>query len=129
MARDRYSLLAGDFGRQEDGGRLILAALAQFQKEYQKDPGTLLTWIGAGLSNMSTTLTMDQVLQLAYTVTAQPVKNVQNIVLPGSSASIGGLSAVALNSAAVSAIFRDVIPDGIVSRKNAPPSPTANQPR
>jgi LCP family protein required for cell wall assembly len=129
MARDRHSLLGGDFARQEDGGRLLLAALAQFQKEYDKDPIALLTWIGAGLSNMSTTLTVDQVLQLAYTVTAQPVKNVQNIVLPGSSASIGGLSAVALNNAAVSAIFRDVIPDGIVSKKNVPPSPTANQPR
>src|SRR5205823_3100101 len=45
MARDRHSLLAGDFGRQEDGGRLILAALAQFQKEYDKDPSALLTWI------------------------------------------------------------------------------------
>jgi len=62
-------------------------------------------------------------------VTAQPIKNVQNIVLPGSSASIGSLSAVALNTAAVSAIFRDVTPDGIVSQKNVPPSPTANQPR
>jgi len=129
MARDRHSLLGGDFARQEDGGRLLLAALAQFQKEYDKDPSALLTWIGAGLSNMSTTLTVDQVLQLAYTVTAQPVKNVQNIVLPGSSASIGGLSAVALNNAAVSAIFRDVTPDGIVSKKNVPASPTANQPR
>jgi hypothetical protein len=34
MARDRHSLLAGDFGRQENGGRLILAALTQFQKEF-----------------------------------------------------------------------------------------------
>lgn len=131
MARDRHSLLAGDFGRSEDGGRLLLAALAQFQKEYDKDPSVLLTWIGVGFSNMnaSTTLTVDQVLQLAYTVTAQPLKNVQNIVLPGSSQTLGGTSAVALNGAAVSAIFRDVTPDAIVSKKNVPPSPTANQPR
>ena len=28
----------GDFARQENGGRLFLAALAQFQKEYKADP-------------------------------------------------------------------------------------------
>ena len=129
MARDRHSMLGGDFARQENGGRLLLAALAQFQKEYQKDPSELLTWIGAGLTNMSvsTSLTVDQVLQLAYTVTAQRVQKVQNIVLPGSAQMIGGLSVVVLNDPAVSTIFNDVTPDGIISQKNVPPSPTANQ--
>ena len=107
MSRDRHSMLSGDFTRQENGGRLFLAALAQFQKEYGQDPTALLTWLGAGLSNMSTTLTADQVVQLAYTVTAQPVKKVQNIVLPGSSEMISGVSAVALNDAAASAIMSD----------------------
>jgi LCP family protein required for cell wall assembly len=130
MARDRHSMLSGDFTRQENGGRLILAALAQFQKEYGKDPTALLTWLGAGSSNMiaSSTLTPDQLVQLAYTVTAQPVKKVQNIVLPGSSAMIGGVSAVALNDAAASAIMSDASQDGIVAKKNVPPSPSNNQP-
>jgi polyisoprenyl-teichoic acid--peptidoglycan teichoic acid transferase len=128
MSRDRHSMLSGDFTRQENGGRLFLAALAQFQKEYGQDPTALLTWLGAGLSNMSTTLTADQVVQLAYTVTAQPVKKVQNIVLPGSSAMIGGVSAVALNDAAASAIMSDASQDGIVAKKNVPPSPSKNQP-
>jgi LCP family protein required for cell wall assembly len=129
FARDRHSMLSGDFTRQEDGGRLILAALAQFQKEYAQDPGRLLTWIGAGLSNLAgSALTADQALQLAYTVTAQPVKKVQNIVLPGSAQMIGGLSVVVLNDATVARIFDDVKPDGIVSKKNVPPSPGANQP-
>jgi anionic cell wall polymer biosynthesis LytR-Cps2A-Psr (LCP) family protein len=128
MARDRHSMLSGDFTRQENGGRLFLAALAQFQKEYAQDPTALLTWLGAGLSNMSTTLTADQVVQLAYTVTAQPVKKVQNIVVPGSSEMIGGVSAVALNDAAASAIMSDVSQDGVVAKKNVPPSPSRNQP-
>jgi polyisoprenyl-teichoic acid--peptidoglycan teichoic acid transferase len=130
MARDRHSMLSGDFTRQENGGRLILAALAQFQKEYGKDPTALLTWLGAGSSNMiaSSTLTPDQLVQLAYTVTAQPVKKVQNIVLPGSSAMISGVSAVALNDAAASAIMSDASQDGIVAKKNVPPSPSNNQP-
>jgi polyisoprenyl-teichoic acid--peptidoglycan teichoic acid transferase len=129
MARDRHSLLAGDFGRQEDGGRLILAALTQFEKEFNADPSSLFRWIGAGMTRMNTSLTVDDVMLLAYTATAQPVGKIQNIVLPGSSQTIGGLSAVALNDTAVSQIFRDVTPDGIMSKKNVPPSPTANQPR
>jgi polyisoprenyl-teichoic acid--peptidoglycan teichoic acid transferase len=128
MARDRHSMLSGDFTRQENGGRLLLAALAQFQKEYGQDPTALLTWLGAGLSNMTTTLTADQVVQLAYTVTAQPVKKVQNIVLPGSSQMIGGVSAVALDDAAASAIVSDASQDGVVAKKNVPPSPSRNQP-
>jgi LCP family protein required for cell wall assembly len=128
MSRDRHSMLSGDFTRQENGGRLFLAALAQFQKEYGQDPTALLTWLGAGLSNMSTTLTPDQVVQLAYTVTAQPVKKVQNIVLPGSSEMISGVSAVALDDAAASAIMSDASQDGIVAKKNVPPSPSKNQP-
>jgi LCP family protein required for cell wall assembly len=128
MSRDRHSMLSGDFTRQENGGRLFLAALAQFQKEYGQDPTALLTWLGAGLSNMSTTLTADQVVQLAYTVTAQPVKKVQNIVLPGSSEMIGGVSAVALDDAAATAIMSDASEDGVVAKKNVPPSPSKNQP-
>jgi LCP family protein required for cell wall assembly len=128
MARDRHSLLAGDFGRQENGGRLILAALTQFQKEFNGDAGSLFNWIGAGMTRINTSLTVDDVMLLAYTATAQPVSKLRNIVLPGSSQTIGGLSAVALNTAAVSQIFNDVTPDGIMSKKNVPPSPTANQP-
>ena len=128
MARDRHSLLSGDFGRQENGGRLILAALTQFQKEFNGDAGSLFDWIGAGMTQINTSLTVDDVMLLAYTATAQPVGKLRNIVLPGSSQTIGGLSAVALNTTAVSQIFNDVTPDGIMSKKNVPPSPTANQP-
>jgi len=67
FARDRHSMLSGDLTRQENGGRLFLAALTQFQKEYAKDPTALLTWLGAGLSNSARSdgLTADQVVQLA----------------------------------------------------------------
>jgi polyisoprenyl-teichoic acid--peptidoglycan teichoic acid transferase len=130
FARDRHSMLMGDFTRQENGGRLFLAALAQFQKDYGKDPSALLTWIGAGLSNMDgTNLTPEQVIQLAYTVTAQPLNKVQNIVFPGSVGSGGGLSIVNLNDQWAARIVNDVAPDAIVSKKNVPPSPGAGQPR
>jgi polyisoprenyl-teichoic acid--peptidoglycan teichoic acid transferase len=128
FSRDRHSMLMGDFTRQENGGRLFLAALAQFQKEYDKDPTALLTWLGAGLSNMSTTLTADQVVQLAYTVTAQPVKKVQNVVIPGTTGSESGLSVVHLNDQWAARIIGDASQDAIIAKKNVPPSPGAGQP-
>jgi len=136
FARDRHSMLMGDFTRQENGGRLFLAALTQFQKEYDKDPTALLTWIGAGMSNfgdptkafVGTNLPVDEILQLAYTVMAQPVKKVQNIVLPGTVGTEGGLSVVHLDDAAAARIFNDANDDAIVAKKNVPPSPGRTQP-
>jgi len=131
FARDRHSLQQGDFTRQEDGGRLFLAALAQFQKEYAKDNTALLTWLGAGLrgmETMSSSLTPEEIVQLAYTVTAQPVKKVQNIVLPGTVGTEGGLSVVHLDDAKAHAIIDDANQDAIIAKKNVPPSPGASQP-
>jgi LCP family protein required for cell wall assembly len=141
FARDRHSMLQGDFARQENGGRLILAALAQFQKAYAKDPTALLAYVGSGMSNLGngslgkgsdfvgTNLSPDQIVQLAYTATAQPVKKVQNLVLPGTAQTIGGQSVVVLNDAATHAIIGDASQDAIVAKKNVPESPTANQPK
>ena len=38
FARNRHDLLAGDFGRSENQGLLMVSALAQFKKEFTKDP-------------------------------------------------------------------------------------------
>ena len=49
FARDRHSLASGDFGRSENQGRVLLAALTQLRKQYAKDPSVLFDYIGAGL--------------------------------------------------------------------------------
>lgn len=126
FSRDRHSVSSGDFGRSEDAGRVLIASLAQFRKQFQSDRGTLFTWIAAGLRNVQTTLGLPEIMQLAYTCSHINPAAVTNIVLPGSTGTQGGLSVVYLSSAK-SAIFADVKPDGIVSAKNIPPSPTANQ--
>jgi ABC-type glucose/galactose transport system permease subunit len=77
---------------------------------------------------IGTNLSADQVVQLAYTVTAQPVKKVQNIVFPGSAQTVGSKSVVILNDAAVHAIVEDASQDAIVAKKNVPPSPGRDQP-
>ena len=129
MARDRHSMLEGDFARQENGGRLILAALAQFQKEYAKDQSQLVSWLGAGMSNIYTEIPLNEVQQLAFTATKVPVKNVQNVMLPWSAHMTGYLSVVLLDNTWKARIFTDVKPDGVLLKKNVPPSPTANQPK
>jgi LCP family protein required for cell wall assembly len=129
MARDRHSMEEGDFARSENQGRLILAALAQFHSEFTADPGNMFTWLGAGMSNMSTTVPLSQVMQLAFTASEVPVKNVQNVVLPGGTGMIGSQSVVTLDSTWKNRIFRDVKTDGTLNKANVPPSPTANQPK
>jgi polyisoprenyl-teichoic acid--peptidoglycan teichoic acid transferase len=128
FSRDRHSLIEGDFGRSENGGRLFLAALTQFQKEYRNDPSRLYSWLGAGMSNIQTTLPLSQIMQLAFTASHVPVKKVQNVVLPGNAAMAGSLSVVYLDDAWKARIFADAKTDATLSKKNVPPSPTANQP-
>jgi polyisoprenyl-teichoic acid--peptidoglycan teichoic acid transferase len=127
FARTRHDLAQGDFGRQENGGRLFLAALAQFQKEYRKDPSRLFTWLGAGMRNIDTTMPLGEIMPLAFTASKIPVKNVQNVVLPGSAGMEGSLSVVHLDLTRAHAIFADAKTDAILLKKNVPPSPTAGE--
>ncbi len=125
FARDRHSLPAGDFGRSEDGGRLIIAALAQFRKEFVKDPSRLFTWIAGGFRNIQTEAPLDEVLALAFTSTLLNPKKVENVVAPGTTGMSGATSIVNLSSQART-IFDDLKKDGLVSKRNIPPSPNAS---
>ncbi len=127
FARDRHSLAQGDFGRSEDGGRLLLALLAQFQKEYRGDPSRVLSWISAGLTNSFSGMPLNEIMALAFASTKIPLKNVQNVVLPGNAHTVGGLSVVTLDDTWKARIFSDVKADGMLNKANVPPSPTANQ--
>lgn len=125
FARDRHSLPAGDFGRSEDGGRLIIAALTQFRKEFAKDPSRLLTWLAGGFRNVQTQAPLEEVLALAFTCTLVNPKRVENVVAPGTTGMVGGTSIVNLSSQAQT-IFDDLKKDGLVSKRNIPPSPNAS---
>jgi LCP family protein required for cell wall assembly len=122
FARDRHSLPEGDFGRSENQGRLMIASLMQFRKEFRKDPSRLLTWLGAGLRNLQTDVPIDQLLPLAFTASAINPKHVVNVVAPGTIGTSGNMSVVNLASGA-QAIFDDLKNDGMIAKKNIPPSP------
>jgi LCP family protein required for cell wall assembly len=126
FARDRHSLTSGDFGRSEDQGRVLLAALAQLRRQYANDPSVLFDYIGAGLRNIQTDMSTQEVLNFAFTTLSIDPTHVQNMVAPGSIGSVGATSTVNLLSSNTS-IYKDLADDGIVNKKNVPPSPTAGQ--
>jgi len=49
------------------------------------------------------------------------------VVLPGGTGMIGGMSVVTLDMARARAIVADAEKDGVLVRKNVPPSPTAGE--
>ncbi|MBI3648970.1 MAG: LCP family protein [Actinobacteria bacterium] len=128
FARDRHSLLSGDFGRSEDQGRVMIAALAQLRKEFAKDPSRLLTYVGAGMRNVQTSMSLDEVMSFAFTALSFNPKRVTNLVVPGSTGMQGSQSVVFISSVA-SQIYSDLANDGMLSKKSIAlaPSPTRNQ--
>jgi polyisoprenyl-teichoic acid--peptidoglycan teichoic acid transferase len=127
FARDRHSVPGGDFGRQENGGRVFLAALAQFQREFRDDPSRLLFWIGAGMRNMATDLPVGEVIELALGVADVELRHVRNIVFPGGTGSVGGSSVVFLSMSSARRIVADARVDGALRRGNVPRSPTGHR--
>lgn len=124
FARDRHSVPGGDFGRQENGGRVFLSALEQFQKEYRRNPARLLTWIAVGARNIETDLPISELVDLAFTATSIRLRDVRNVVLPGGTGSVGGISIVQLSMGAARVIFADAKVDGALRPANVPRSPT-----
>lgn len=125
FARNRHDLPAGDFGRSENQGREMIAALAQMQREFAKDPSRLLVWLGSFMRNGQTTVALGDLVDLALTGTTVKSRRVVNAVFPGGSAQVGGLSVVVLNQETLDTMSRDLAQDGILRKANVPPSPNA----
>jgi hypothetical protein len=67
---------------------------------------------------------MDDLVRLAFTACHVRPRDVRNVVLPGGTGSVGGLSVVTLSMGSARAIFRDARADGMLRRGNIPRSPT-----
>ncbi|HSL11732.1 MAG TPA: LCP family protein [Actinomycetota bacterium] len=113
VARTRKSLVNGDFGRSENQGRLMTAALAQFRKEFAKDPNRMFVWLGAGLRSVETDLSIDELSRLAFTAMTVKPQGVTNVVAPGTIGTIGGTSIVNLSPSA-SQLYADLKADGYI---------------
>jgi LCP family protein required for cell wall assembly len=125
FSRDRHSLPSGDFGRSENQGIVFISALTQFRQEFRKDASRVLNWVGSGVSNVQSSVPLDQVLGLAFAASMVNPKTVENMVVPGTTATVGNQSTVQLSPDAQK-IFADMKNDGLVSKKNVPESPNAN---
>jgi LCP family protein required for cell wall assembly len=119
LARTRKSLSRGDFDRSLNQGRLMEAALAQFRTDFAADPETLFKWLGAGLRNVETSLSIDELTQLAFLATEIDPKSVTNLVAVGTTGSAGGTSIVNLSDANT-ALFQNLAADGYIPQKDIP---------
>jgi LCP family protein required for cell wall assembly len=126
-ARTRHSLPLGDFDRSLNQGRLMLAALENFRSDFSGDPSSMFTWLSAGLRNVQTTLSIDELNQLAFLGMQIKPKNVTNLVATGGYGTQAGQSVVYLNDQD-KVLWQDMAADGYILQKDIPhafqPSPT-----
>ena len=126
-SRTRHSLPLGDFDRSLNQGVVLLSALSQFRVEYSKDASRMYTWLGAGLRNTETTVSIDELIKLAGLSQDLPATKVTNLVALGSSAMQGSQSVVYLSDQN-SALWQDMAQDGYILQKDIPaaaqPDPT-----
>ena len=113
FARDRHDVPGGDLGRSRNQGRLLLAALSQLHKVFDKDPGKVFTWIAAGWRNIRTDLGVSTLLDLALTASSIPASKVKNLVVPARVGNVGSASVVFITSSA-RRIYTDMRKDGVV---------------
>jgi LCP family protein required for cell wall assembly len=113
FARNRHDTPNGDFSRSGNQGRLFLAALSELRRDFTDDPTKLFTWISAGWRNIQTDLSAEVLLDLAITANQVSSNNVNNIVVPGSTGTVGGASVVFISSSA-SSVYADMRKDGLV---------------
>ena len=126
-ARTRHSLPLGDFDRSLNQGRLMLAALENFRSDFSGDPTSMFTWLSAGLRNVQTSLSIDELNQLAFLATQIKPKSVTNLVAHATFGTQGGQSVVYLTDEN-KALWQDMAADGYILQKDIPhafqPSPT-----
>ena len=114
FSRARHNVPGGDFGRTQNQGRLLVAGLAQLRKQFQKDPGVLLQYVGVALQNIQTNISLKEFLDLAFTALRVPSTNVNNVVVPGRGGVVGSADVVFISGAAKS-IYADMRADGVIN--------------
>jgi LCP family protein required for cell wall assembly len=120
FVRTRKSLSSGDFDRSMNQGRILLAALAQFRRQFGRDPASMFSWIGAGRRWVHTDLEVDELITLAFTATNVSPKRVTNLVLMGTNGSVGGMAVVNLSTTANQPLLKDIAADGFIRQDAIP---------
>jgi LCP family protein required for cell wall assembly len=119
FARTRKSLARGDFQRSINQGVVVQGAIQTFRGAFEADPAILYKWLGAGLRNVQTSLSIGELTDLAMLATTVPRGRVSNLVAIGSIGSAGGMSTVNLSSEN-DALWQDMASDGFILGKDIP---------
>jgi hypothetical protein len=98
-------------------GRLLIAALRQLKVDVAKHPASLLTWLAAGAKVLRTNLGLADMAELLLSMPSLDPGRVENRVVSGTGATIGGLSVVQLGPPA-HAMFRDLAADAIFNGRS-----------
>ena len=112
FSRDRHDVPGGDFGRSMNQGRFLIAALRQLEHDVARNPASLLGWVAAGARILRTDLSLAEMAELVLSMPSLDPGRVENRVVSGTGATVGGLSVVRLGPAA-RATFRDLAADAI----------------
>lgn len=111
--RARYDVPGGDFGRSANQGYFLTQVLKQFEKESRKDPSVLMRYLSVVLAQLKTDLSLDELLQLAFTVRQIDPDKITNKVVPGGTGLEGQESVVHISSSA-NAMYQDMAGDGLL---------------
>lgn len=125
FTRNRYDTSNGDFGRSENHGTLILAALGKMRAEVGDDAG-VRKWVDVLLRHASLELPADRVLPLAALGRRLDPARLRNVVVPGRIGFAGRQSVVFLTAEAAG-LFTDLRDDAVMggSAGAAPAAPSA----
>jgi LCP family protein required for cell wall assembly len=104
LSRTRKTLAAGDFSRQENGGKVLIAAQSM-ARAY--GPLGLPNLLSKSRPAISTDMSLDELLVLSAAILRVSPDNITNVVAPGSAGSAGSASVVYLSSSA-SALWEDL---------------------
>jgi LCP family protein required for cell wall assembly len=113
FSRNRHDTPAGDLSRSFNQGSLLVDGLRQLHRDFDKDPGVLLTWIATGVRNVQTDLSISRLVQLAFTALSIGPGHVTNRIVPAGTGNIGGASVVFISPSAHQ-LYADMRRDGLI---------------
>jgi LCP family protein required for cell wall assembly len=125
FSRDRHDVPGGDFGRSENQGRVILAALAKMRHE-TKDQSGIKKWVSVLFRFGRLDMSIGDAVRLGVFARQIAPTSFYNVVTTGNARNVGGQSVVVLDDHAYE-MFRDIGADALADGKmhRAAPAPTA----
>ncbi|MGH9153505.1 MAG: LCP family protein, partial [Acidimicrobiales bacterium] len=121
FTRNRQDTASGDFGRSENHGALILAALGKMRAEVGDDAG-LRRWIEVLARHASLDVPPDKLASLAALGRRVDPARMRNVVVPGRIGTAGRASVVYLGAGAAD-LFADLRDDAVPGGPAPAPAP------